>query len=901
MSTTLFDFAKTLNEVSEVSNSVRDITVRLDPKSSRLRPTSGKKTDDVRKYQKEFMDLNSYKLKYSNILNKYVAIFNNAAIALGSSVHDEVRATVSGREVTQEDIAGHENYPRMKLALSDFELIKDRMSSKIFDPTLLTEYKIDDLESKIRGDDLESSQQSVLLDFISEIRPIVAQVEIVKKKVLEESRTQQLSDKPPVLTSTENPDKNFRVPERSLDQWVYDFELYYIRPDNETVRLDAFVNEMVYTMEYDVLVMPVFSVLMTLTDLHYRDFKSDFEQLRFFVNIRKWKRNELRDREEYVLKTTVFDNHQLIPVNPELPTDSVLEESPQAGVPRHKVKLDLVSKRNVDLNGKVKSKVYTNVTMLDVITALLNEAYQDQKKVMSADKDIVRFAITPPDNVTTYEQVILDPGSISQNLKQLQEKYGVYRTGIRVMFDTVAAERDETTGKYSNRTIVTVTDKGGTAPGKNSVEQVLVEILDKVSKTTNPEIEDGCSIDENSHILIARTMQTYQINKRNASKIIDGDNVRIIQTGQDDTVFSECDINMEDDAVQRTYWGNNNNPFNLTQLQDSIREKQLSIILQMCNMDVFTFTENMQYTLKFYNRDDAVHSGSYRLKAVKFYFSVPQMSEKKGVPMDGLFYFTNIPNITVNGAIIQRESYVEKVRRLKQDYNLYQQQSLGVGAARSGGVRTPPIVKRSAETGPFSCSFFGRNDYNGKEIPRKVPASYQMSESILLEDCYTVKDGSFPDRGAALCQDFELFCFAQKFSKKILDPIVARYGKFKGGGGRMNSFYRYHIPSGGSRSSMHIWAMAADLVPSPGAGDLLCEPFFWLATQSDLPFDQIILEGNGSEWRWIHVGMHYNGQQRGEIRLAFNSSSSNYPKLTKASLTSPDVLKFAVAHKLRGG
>jgi hypothetical protein len=901
MAGTLFDLAKTFSEVNKVSSAVNDITVRLDPRKSRLKPTSGKKQDEVRKYQKEFMDLNAIKLKYSDILKKYELDYNNAAVYIGQTIYDEVKATSATGTPTDDEVMAHEKFPKMRLAFSDFNLLQDKLKDKVFDPAQLTEYSIKDLEEKVKSDDLVSEQKQVLVSFINDVAPLVAEVEKIKKKILEESRTEQLSDKPTRLNSSENPDKNPKIPERVLDQWVYDIELYYIRPDNEVVKLDPFINEFIYTMEYDLLVMPVFSVLLTLTDLNFKDFKSDFEQLRFFINVKKWERNKLKGKEDYIMKTVVLDNHPLIPINPSLPTDSVVEENPTSGIPRHKVKLDLVSKRNVEINGKVKSKVYNNVTMLDVITALLNEAYNDQKKINSAEKDIVKFAITPPDNVTTYEQVILDPGTIAQNIKQLQEKYGVYRTGIRVMFDTVVSEKDEETGRFSNKTLVTVTDKGGTAPGKNTVEQVLIEILDKVSKTTIPEFEEGSNIDQKSNILIARTMQPYQIDKKNAGKILDGDNVRIIQTSQDDTVFSECDINMDDEATQRTYWGSNDNPYNLTQLQDSIREKQLNVVIQLCNVDIFAFTENMQYVLKFYNKDDELHSGEYRLKAVKFYFTSPQSEGKTGVPMNANMYFTNIPKITVNGAVIQRESYVDKVKRMKQEYAYFRQQSLGVGSARTGSVRTPPIIRRTGDTGPFSCSFSGKNDYNGRSIPQQIPASYPMSANLKLEDCYTTKDGAYPDRGSALCQDFNLFCFAQKFAKVALDPIIAKYGKFVGGGGRMNSFYRYHIPSGGSKSSMHIWAMAADIVPSPGTGDLLCEPFFWLATQSGIPFDQIILEGNGSEWRWIHIGMHYNGQQRGEIRLAMNSMSSSYPKIDRASLTSPSQLAFAKASKLRGG
>ena len=198
----------------------------------------------------------------------------------------------------------------------------------------------------------------------------------------------------------------------------------------------------------------------------------------------------------------------------------------------------------------------------------------------------------------------------------------------------------------------------------------------------------------------------------------------------------------------------------------------------------------------------------------------------------------------------------------------------------------------AAKGGPFLTNFAGRNDYLGQQVPKEIPSTWKMSGSILLEDVYTTKDGSYPDRAQAICQNFDVFCFAQKFSKLVLDRIIAKYGKFPGGGGRMNSFYRCHVPKEGSPTSQHLIALAADMIVSGGTGDALCEPFFWIAKQSGIDFDQVILEGNGSEWRWIHVGMNMNGRNRRQIKLSPTGKSSNLISVEESQFISPAQCRF---------
>jgi hypothetical protein len=873
-----------------VTTSVQESTARFFGKSgrqdvpaSKLKPTSGKLHDEAEKRSRDFEELKKLRgeergVSYTHLkkLEEYCVWFDKPNYAFKADAF------------TPEQKA--EDRQRAEAGIDAFFMIDNRIA-KVLDPTELTAYSLDQYDDYIANVRCDAILKPILTDYFADMKKIAKKVEPIKKKVLDEDTLQTVTPVAPALkpTAPDQPDKDPTIPARTLDQWVYDFEMYYIRPDNQVVRVDQYIDELVYNMEFDIFVMPIYSVHMIVTPDVYRDFKENFEQLRWYLSVKKYVKPTTKDG--YTLKHSILENHSMVALNPDLPTDGTTTDGPLSGVPSLPVKLDLVSKRNIDLNGKMRSKVFNNVTLLDVITALLTESYNDQVKADASESDLVTLNITPPDNTRTYEQIILDPGNVSQNLKQLQEKYGVYQTGLRCMFDTVSYVPKADGKEFTNRTTITVTDKSGNAPSPKQLEQVMIEILDRNTRQTPGEYESGMRMDAKNNIAIVRTMEAYQIDKRNAAKIIDGDSVRVISSSQDDTVDSECDINPDLESPQRTYWGKNSNPYNLTQLQDTTREKLLSIAVQASNVNAYMFNKNLRYVLKFYNRDDEAYSGEYRIKALQFRFKTEgKLAVKEGVPVASFFYFTNIPNIMINGASMKKETYSEKVQRMKNDYAAFKGKGTVSNPTLASG---PPLIRAPKRGGPFLPSFDGNNDYLGKEVPKEIKPDYPMSKHVKFVDVYTTADGTYPERGNAMCQELDLFNFCQKFSSKILDPIFDKYGKCVGAGGKLNSFFRYHVPAGGSSKSSHMWAMAADLLLTAGGGDSLCEPFWWIATQSGLDFDQVILEGNGSEWRWIHVGARYNGTNRRQVLLINNSKGGQYIQANLSLFTSPDKAKFA--------
>ena len=97
-------------------------------------------------------------------------------------------------------------------------------------------------------------------------------------------------------------------------------------------------------------------------------------------------------------------------------------------------------------------------------------------------------------------------------------------------------------------------------------------------------------------------------------------------------------------------------------------------------------------------------------------------------------------------------------------------------------------------------------------------------------------------------------------------PALNKLRQAWGSGIKITSGYRSLALNNfihGSKTSMHMKGLAADLVPSNGQLDLFIQyvPIYF----QDKPFDQIILESSGSS-KWVHLGIENNeGLQRRQV------------------------------------
>jgi hypothetical protein len=680
------------------------------------------------------------------------------------------------------------------------------------------------------------------------------------------------------------------IPDRPFEQWSYDIDMFYIRPDNTKVDITPFINRFAYTMDFDLLVMGIFTIIFITPDEIANDIKKYFNDLKFFLNVNKFERTTpTTENNVYVKKYPVFINKELQIVDPQFLDVTVQEiKEDLKNAPRRRIQADFLSKKDNQMNFVVQSKVYQNVRVLDVIMSLLSDAAEKELKSGNPDSnEPFKTVVSLPDNTKVYEQIILDPGSVVENLYQLQQKYGVYQRGIRVFFNSANMQKDPITGNLIPTKLITVTDKSGVMPADNMITKISIEVIE-VGDQNSYKTNSGSYFDESSETLICRTINAYKIEKRNSNKLIHGESIRVVGTSQTTHSYSTCDTVDAPYSMQKTYWNKNDNPYMLTEIQDSIKEKESSIYLKIDDVDILSFSNNLDYNIKFFNSDDQAYSGKYRLTNVRFEFSVVGMATKNNLIISGSYRFSNIPALTVDGTAQQPKTFEDKLAEsaTAADYT-----KVAFNDPKNPAVIQPDNV---SATGPFNVSFPASIDNNSAAVPKQITDTYPMSKHIVFGDCYITKDGVDLKKANALCNDFHMFMSAQIFAKNILDPIIDRFGKFVGGGGRPNSFFRYSVPSGGSQTSAHLLALACDCALTSNVGDSLCDAFYWIAHNRDsLGIDQVILEGNGSQWRWIHIGLKINGVNRKEVKYS-TGPNSGYQTVNTDLFNSPRQANFSL-------
>jgi hypothetical protein len=617
-----------------------------------------------------------------------------------------------------------------------------------------------------------------------------------------------------------------------------------------------------------------------------KDIKNDLDDIKFYITVAKYTRNNFKD-DLYIKKDYVFRNRELQAVDPIF--DINVEDIPKeiSNIPRRAIKLDFLLKKDNSINHNVESKVFSNVSLLDVLNYLTNKAKEIDLQEAEVKGSELKILIDPPDNTKIYEQIILDPGTIVDNIQQLQAKYGVYKTGIRVYLNNTNTDIETNTSNIKTERILTVTSKGGLAITDSAIHKVLIE-LTNFNNLSNNELQNGCELDKVNNSLIVRTNSPYQIFRMNSNKLLFGDSLRVVGTSQTRNTYSDCDTTDAKYSKQRTYWNNNDNPYTVTELQDKIKENSSNIFIKVIDIDIFSFNSNMEYNLKFYNSDDNLFSGTYRLTNTRFSFNFSSFKDKQRIPAGGLLRFSNIPKLKVNDKLEEKPTYEDKLANLNTVNNDYIKATFNAPDSGKKVEQTNNNAK-----GPFKVAFAGQEDYNGEIIPDTIPSTYKMSKHIIFEDTYITKDRVNVPEAHALCNNFKYFIAAQAFANRILDPIIDRWGKFKGApNNKPNDFFRLLSNRVSSPKSHHPQAIACDMSLTI-AGNSLVEPFFWLKENKDiLGFYQIILEGNGKEWRWVHVSCLINGENKKRIGFAKNAAKDRVRDINPAKLTSPHLANF---------
>lgn len=650
-----------------------------------------------------------------------------------------------------------------------------------------------------------------------------------------------------------------------LSSILYEMELYMITPTSEKIELHQYVGEFLYTREFDVMNLPIYSVNLKVPHNVLMPLKDHYEHNRWFITFKKHKRTQ-GNNNDFTLPEVIFNDLEVVAVDPEFgPPKQESSDRPEKSAPIYPLRVDLVPKKDTKLNAAVKTRIFNNVTLLDVILVLCDELKVEYAKLYPDTSKDVKFVVTPPDNTTTYEQILVEPGTFTDVIYRLQEKYGVYMTGIRVSYDSVQTISNPD-GSTTAVTTISIIDKGGIAPTEDSITDVVIELVDP-NMVDSPVYESGFNVNPITSTILIRSSVPYQVIRNNSEALVSGESVRVMQSSSDDHVVTACDESATSDInSSRMYWNKYDNAYTMTQLQDSIKEKNLIILVELRDVDALSLGDNLSYRLKFFGQDDKLYSGDYRLMATRMYHRNKSLSDGSRIEPVAVLTFTDMSAMKIAGMNVERATYGERLS------NSVASKGDGAGYIETGANYTPGPV-RSGKGAPFPSNFAGKTDYYGVVVPDSIPDDFKMSDTVTFSDVYVTKDGVDPRKANSIANSFPHFVNAQRYSKEVLDVLNSMFPK--NGVGRLNSFYRYSVPDGGSKTSHHLIAIASDAMWGGIPGDPLADAFYKIM-KSNIEFDQIILEGNGSQWRWIHVGKQLNGANRRQIKVAPNVESGGY-------------------------
>lgn len=683
-----------------------------------------------------------------------------------------------------------------------------------------------------------------------------------------------------------------------LTKVMYQLELYMILPTGERVQVESFIKELLYTRDFDNSALPIFSIMFLLPQTIMTYIKFHNENIRWYVNINAIPKTTEKNRGIFRIPESLMKDVQLIPVDPVYNTPQINQANATATMPVYPFKIDLISHKDTSLNSNVKSRVFNNVRLLDVITTLCAELKAEYAKREEATEREVKITISPPDNTKTYEQILIEPGSFTKIMNQLQEKYGIYNTGIRVSFDSVKTS----IGKMGNINVtqITILGKGETAPGVNSVKDVIVDLVDArvIDKNYNigePTFNSGQYIDETTGTTIIRSFHPYVVIRNNSDGLINGESIRVMNASSEDHLVSHCDSENTDINMEKLYWGKYDNPFNLTQLQDSIRENKLKIQAEFKDINVLALSNNQSYRLKFYGEDDLVYSGDYRLSQVNFYYRMGGTVQSiNDVEISAILTFYNVPTLKVNGAQIPRASYGEKLEATRKAHNSSEVGDTNLNNFVGGRVGSELSVNNAYaadfDSGPpYKCGFAGRTDFYGKVFTSEIDADWKMSDNVKFSNVYDTNFANDSKNALArtLANNYTFFVNAQRFAKEVVDPCFNLFGTL-GENNKVNSWFKLAIGI-----SQHNIALAVDSKWGNGGGQELADRFLKIA-KSSIVFDQVILESHNDAWSFIHIGKNLNSANRKEIKVAYKGQYKrlNMEKVESATdLTYNEILK----------
>lgn len=363
-----------------------------------------------------------------------------------------------------------------------------------------------------------------------------------------------------------------------------------------------YVTEIYIAKDYDNMAYPYFELTITIPPSTYRDMRRKNSELRCYLELQHaYVANELnsgQSTDSLVFDTNIQDTFYVFLADntPDMQASFTDSYESAAGLEHDNYGIgDAVTTRIILYNEEylfrgrtIVNAVLQDATLLDAVCYTLNKS------------KLRNILVSPPDNVTEYEQLILPPISASEQLLRLTADYAMYEVGSTVFFDF---DRGYILDNYNACTVWE----------QNEIKQVY--ILSKQATDGSSTMKTGCYEDPSRKFYVVN-IEAGRATFSNGSLIADqtsGTNIMTVDTKTGDLHQTNSNAKTAELGNTAQILVSNTGEDTTNAMAYKLKNTSRIAKINLTNINIDIFKPNKEYIFSFDSADFEEYMGSYHI------------------------------------------------------------------------------------------------------------------------------------------------------------------------------------------------------------------------------------------------------------------------------------------------
>jgi hypothetical protein len=418
-----------------------------------------------------------------------------------------------------------------------------------------------------------------------------------------------------------------------------DFAIYrygitakYVPPgagEDDTIHMNGNVVELRVIKDYEKQALPYVRATALLTQREVDKVRSSWKDGRMFLTVKKYKappgsRPEAGGEEDTgkpYLENVEF--RIMMADGTPGPAQVGEEKAPATDTPSVRFPMELAPVNAMEINKVVRSHVFHDVRMNDVMVALTNE-----NAPKGAD---YKFAMSPAENDREYESIFIPPLDFVKSIRYLDEAHGIYKGRLTVFLDS---SRGYLTG--STKTLKT----------KNPDDPQAVSLETLPASSGGPNSTNGSGYDKDTKTIRLRTGTKMRVDSSGLARSeAGGRSVQLIGSSLKDHASIDCKSWGIDDLLsliggltgaasggtekEKVMWKTYDNPLVADRMKIMARESYSPAAVELDSFDVDALEPTLPWRVLSGHKSGEAAEGNWKLQASEVVFTKPPGTASK--------------------------------------------------------------------------------------------------------------------------------------------------------------------------------------------------------------------------------------------------------------------------------